>query len=521
MIDSKSYGNQQSILTLHTSTTSRLPRDYHTMPSLYSNTMLRQMPPTPPDYCDSLSSNAHSGRHLPGLHLSKHNSRSHDYELDKSDSRDATGQYFHHGQTRSGWPTSQETSRHAPCEYQGPCLDFPNSYGAASAPLLPPIKVPDRSMEDYQQYARSKRAPAAVQPREEKAVGGVAAHLDYEMEEMVDFVSKTAQGLYDIYASEICLADIDLSRSFFDSKAPIYPDFRKYVSQVLSSTRLPSSTIILGIHYLATRMTMLSDEGNYKHGNGQVHRMLTIALLLGSKFLDDNTFQNRSWSEVSNIPVRDINILEVEWLVAIDWNMHVKPNDSDGFGSWHQQWQRHQMAKVNKVKIDPLAQSLKQAHLGSVPVQKDHFMHHRSSPTSLHTPSYADRAISQGFKAGSQSQWSTAAYDSFPTLRSHTDYSPPSAPETGPNTPNWFGPQSRFGFGRESQQTYPTLKMPTPLQVVGSNFLQSDFHLPYAQTFNAPGQGHGHGHNCACPFCLSQHNHFLLASGYGMQPVVG
>jgi len=379
------------------------------------------------------------------------------------------------------------------------------------------MRVPNQTMVDYQQHARSKRAPALTQPKEEKAVGGVAAHLDYEMEAMVEFVSETAQGMYDIYASGICLADIDISRSVFDSKAPVHPEFHKYVSQVLSSTRLPSSTILLGLHYLATRMTLLSNECNYRYGNGQVHRMLTIALLLGSKFLDDNTFQNRSWSEVSNIPVSDLNVLEVDWLAAIAWTMHVDPHDPNGFLRWHRQWQQFQVPKANPIRVEPLVQSLKQIHFDGVRVQRQHSVHQCSSPTSLHPTSYAEGPISKGLRNSSQSHRSTAHYEPFPTLRSHVDYSPPSAPETGPNTPDWLGPQNKIGYGRESQQAYPALKLPAPLQVIASNALQSDFHAPFAQQFNP----HGHSNNCAYSYCSPQHERFFMASGYRLQPVIG
>jgi hypothetical protein len=67
--------------------------------------------------------------------------------------------------------------------------------------------------------------------------------------------------------------------------------------------------------------------------------MLTVALLLGSKFLDDNTFQNKSWAEVSNIPVSELNSMELDWLFAFDWKIHERIHDQqDGFASWLSHW---------------------------------------------------------------------------------------------------------------------------------------------------------------------------------------
>jgi len=41
---------------------------------------------------------------------------------------------------------------------------------------------------------------------------------------------------------------------------------------------------------------------------------LTVALMLGNKFLDDNTYTNKTWAEVSGISVGEIHVMEVEFL---------------------------------------------------------------------------------------------------------------------------------------------------------------------------------------------------------------
>lgn len=115
--------------------------------------------------------------------------------------------------------------------------------------------------------------------------------------------------------------------------------FRKFCSQILSSTRLPKTTILLGMNYLSKRVNGLKMMTNSFHPHeGQVWRMLTIALLLGSKFLDDNTFQNRSWSEVSGIPVSELNKLEAEWLRGINWNLYVDLDRSQDYNAWLENW---------------------------------------------------------------------------------------------------------------------------------------------------------------------------------------
>ncbi|KAK4199956.1 hypothetical protein QBC40DRAFT_76743 [Triangularia verruculosa] len=147
--------------------------------------------------------------------------------------------------------------------------------------------------------------------------GGVCAVLDYDVELMADYVSEMA-------------TRVVMPRN------TVNPAFRKYVSGILSSTRLPRTTILLGLNYLAKRINMM--PAGAVQTEGEIWRLLTIALLLGSKFLDDNTFQNKSWSEVSGISVRDLNTLEYEWLAAIDWVLYVNLDESKDYNAWLDNW---------------------------------------------------------------------------------------------------------------------------------------------------------------------------------------
>lgn len=485
------------------------------MPSFYSNTTSQQAPLTPPYQHDSFPSGDRGSHRLPPLRLV--GTQTPHYNQRRSEARDYTSQYPQYQLASAPRATYPQEDTHRIASNCTTSSQGPSHYSATSAPMLPPIRVPERlHMDDYTQQVQSICAPAATHPKEEKAIGGVAAHLDYEMEGMVDFVSQTAQEMYDIYASRICLADIDMSRSVLSSKSPVHPDLRKYVSQVLSSTRLPSSTIILGLYYLAKRMTLLSANGTFNHGSGQVYRLLTIGLLLGSKFLDDNTFQNRSWSEVSNIPVSELNTMEVEWLAAIRWNMHIDPDDPEGFLLWRQQWQTF---LANRKVERSLAQSLKQTNINGG-YRKQRSVTQRSSPLSGIMPPFADHAVSNGFKAPSQSQWATPRYDPWQSSRSQTEYSPPSAPETGPPTPgpDWYASHNVFPYGQTQQQTYPTVKMPPPLQMLGSNVPHSGYSTPY---FHQSYTKYSHVNTCGCSHCIPYHDSWRMAPGFGPQSTVG
>ncbi|GCB25154.1 meiotically up-regulated gene 80 protein [Aspergillus awamori] len=375
-----------------------------------------------------------------------------------------------------------------------------------TANVLPPIRnnvqLPPMESAIPPQYRRQEMM---VQPepqrKEEKATGGVAAHLDYEMDQMSDFVAEMAQGMYALYITKINLADIDLARSVYPGSS-VPPQFRKYVYQILSSTRLPSSTILLGLYYLASRMRMLSSTKVFHTGSGQVYRMLTVALLLGSKFLDDNTFQNKSWAEVSNIPVSELNSMELEWLFAFEWKIHDRIYDQqDGFASWLSHWETWRTKTVARAQesrhaLAPIDTNVSRSHRVSKPLL---------SPEGPIPPQY-QRSTSY------ETSWLNPAA---------SEYSPPSAPHTGPNTPDYYAagpwytqpppPYSRT-WVPPPQQYIP----PAPRSQPPSYHHTPAYALPFAQSVWT-----GHGSSCGCLYCAKHMEHYMCANPFGsMQPIV-
>lgn len=381
----------------------------------------------------------------------------------------------------------------------------------ATAPVLPPIRnnvqLPSMDSNVIPQYRRQDimMQPEQSQHRkEEKTTGGVAAHLDYEMDQMSDFVAEMAQGMYDLYSTKINLADIDLARSVSPGLS-VPPQFRKYVFQILSSTRLPSSTILLSLYYLASRMRMLSAAGVYTSGSGQVYRMLTIALLLGSKFLDDNTFQNKSWAEVSNIPVADLNAMELEWLFAFEWKIHDRIYDEqDGFATWRAHWNTWR----NKATL----KSREQPRQRPTPTIDTHATRSQPISTPLLSP---EGPIPPQYQRRSQ-------YENSWLNPAALEYSPPSAPQSGPTTPDYYplgpwpfaaNPAPSFPRAWVPQQTYIPRSAPRPQHP--SYHHTPSYALPFAQSMWS-----GHGSSCGCLYCAKQLEHYMCGNTFGAMPTI-
>jgi Cyclin len=373
----------------------------------------------------------------------------------------------------------------------------------AAAPLLPPIRAQENLVDPS---ATQYRAPEALlqKPKEEVPSGGVAAHLDYDMEVMASFVAEMAQGMYAKFTSGIHLADIDLMRSVNPGSHPT-PQFLKYVLQILSSTRLPSSTIVLGLFYLSSRMRIVSERGEDTRSSGTVYRMLTTCLLLGSKFLDDNTFQNRSWADVSSIPVVELNKMELEWLKGFDWTLHGPMyNEKEGFYMWREHWKTYK----------------EEAHLASTrepqklaPIDTTIVRVQRSVQIPLMSP---EGPIPLQYQRSSQ-------YDTQWVRPFISDYSPPSAPHSGPTTPDYYDTHSNWSQVPPPYSSHSWVSNNnTPVYASHRSHPPSYQHTPsYVQGYSQS-VWNNHGPSCTCSMCQKHHEHYFIhPTAYGIQPVAG
>lgn len=89
------------------------------------------------------------------------------------------------------------------------------------------------------------------------------------------------------------------------------PAYKKWVNSILSTTQVTQNVVLLALLFVYR----LKKTNTTVHGNpGSEYRLLTVALMLGNKFLDDNTYTNKTWAEVSGISVQEIHLMEVEFL---------------------------------------------------------------------------------------------------------------------------------------------------------------------------------------------------------------
>lgn len=326
--------------------------------------------------------------------------------------------------------------------------------------------------------------------------GGVCAVLDYEVDAMAEYVAEMAVRVV-------------------TPEGSVSAAFRKFVSQILTSTRLPSTTILLGMNYLAKRINMMKAQGPYKTNEGQVWRLLTVALLLGSKFLDDNTFQNRSWSEVSGIAVTELNTLEYEWLDACKWHLYVNLDLSKDYKAWLDNWEDWQVAKKRQVA------EARTQRLSTLPVLETGLSRLQSmaSPCSASTYmaartgsiAYAKENDARRHNYRQEGVWGQPQYrPQDPITPPDSGYSTPeylSATSTSSRYNEWFAHSLPYNGGYQQAQSQGT-------------FYSRHGHYPGHYPYSAWDPTVA---DCSCSYChgpAAKHPYFAT-NAFGQQPVMG
>ncbi|KAJ5578192.1 uncharacterized protein N7459_007156 [Penicillium hispanicum] len=105
--------------------------------------------------------------------------------------------------------------------------------------------------------------------------------------------------------------------------------FQKWVATLLSTTQVSQNVILLALLFV---YRLKKFNSGVKGKKGSEFRLMTVALMLGNKFLDDNTYTNKTWAEVSGIAVQEIHVMEVEFLSNIRYDLFASEAEWD---RWH------------------------------------------------------------------------------------------------------------------------------------------------------------------------------------------
>ncbi|KAF2710078.1 hypothetical protein K504DRAFT_376728 [Pleomassaria siparia CBS 279.74] len=157
-------------------------------------------------------------------------------------------------------------------------------------------------------------------------------------------ISAPQEGLPQLAAEVTCLFWFESSstlKQVLDTNSPrlpmhaLVPDaipttgFRKWVTTILTTTQVAQNVILLALLFI---YRLKQTNPTVKGKPGSEYRLLTVALMLGNKFLDDNTYTNKTWAEVSGISVQEVHIMEVEFLSNMRYSLFTSQKKWE---DWH------------------------------------------------------------------------------------------------------------------------------------------------------------------------------------------
>lgn len=141
-------------------------------------------------------------------------------------------------------------------------------------------------------------------------------------------------------------------------------EFLSWNRNVLSNINVSKNVIFLALLFIYR----LKERNPFIQGKpGSEYRLLTIALVLGNKFLDDNTYTNKTWAEITGIFIKEIHVMETEFLTNIRYSLFVSKSQWE---DWQTILERLWIYSVGLIKIQS---SLRNALSTSMPISNSLF----------------------------------------------------------------------------------------------------------------------------------------------------
>ncbi|WFC97130.1 hypothetical protein MBRA1_003796 [Malassezia brasiliensis] len=107
----------------------------------------------------------------------------------------------------------------------------------------------------------------------------------------------------------------------------VSPAFRRFVHQVLAQTLLTPTAVVLALYYVQLFPAAIDADAETALGllsqptSTTPFKLLTLGLMMANKFLDDNTFLNKTWHEVTGIPLAELNKMESYFLCRTQFHL--------------------------------------------------------------------------------------------------------------------------------------------------------------------------------------------------------
>jgi hypothetical protein len=97
-----------------------------------------------------------------------------------------------------------------------------------------------------------------------------------------------------------------------------------YLYRIVSLSKCANRDVISALVYIDRLINNGIISGISFHN---VHRLLGVTIMISAKLNEDQPYSNKSWSKILGIPLRELNVVEINFLTTIDFNLRIDLND--------------------------------------------------------------------------------------------------------------------------------------------------------------------------------------------------
>lgn len=106
---------------------------------------------------------------------------------------------------------------------------------------------------------------------------------------------------------------------------------REHLLRIRKHLRCNKACLVLALVYIDR---IVNTHPEVIINNMTVHRLMLAGILVASKFLDDDGFDNAHYAQIGGISTKILNELEAQFLNLLDWRLHVLSTEYEWYGAF-------------------------------------------------------------------------------------------------------------------------------------------------------------------------------------------
>jgi len=127
----------------------------------------------------------------------------------------------------------------------------------------------------------------------------------------------------------------------FHALQPPQITVKSYLYRIAKYSNCSEECFVLALIYI-DRLT--KHNGNFLVNSLNVHRLMITSIMLAAKFFDDQYYNNTYFGKVGGVSRMEINLLEIEFVFMINFNLHV---ETDMYNTYNRQLMCHAQPSEN------------------------------------------------------------------------------------------------------------------------------------------------------------------------------